>query len=142
VARIATVKKRELLDRYVRAWNEQDAEGITRIWTDDAVRVSPMGQAKGPQAITEACQRFWMAASDSKITVFDYAESDNKILYSFTDKGSHTGPLMTSKGPMEGSGRPFSLDGMAIIEVSGDGHFRSEHMYFDTLALFRQLGLA
>ena len=97
--------------------------------------------AQGRQVIREACQRFWAVSSDSTITLFECAETGGSILYHFRDEGHHTGTLQTAKGSVEGLGAAFSLDGMSLITVGPDGLMASEQLYFDTLALFRQLGL-
>lgn len=130
----------DVLRRYLTAWNAQDGEGLAALYHEDAERASPLGTARGGQAIREAAARFWRAAPDGRITIVHWAASGNVVLYEFTDEGTHTGPLATPAGEVIGQGKPFRIAGAGVVELR-DGRIAAERVYLDPGPFLRQLGL-
>jgi len=130
-----------VLQRYLATWNEQDGEGLARLYHPDAERASPLGTACGGEAIREFAMRLWRAAPDSRIEITHWASSGAVVLYEFADEGTHTGPLATPAGEVKGSGRRFRIEGAGVFELR-EGRIASERVYFDPGRLFGQLGVS
>jgi hypothetical protein len=130
-----------LLQRYVAAWNDQDGKALAALYDGKAERASPLGPARGRQAIRENAERLWRAAPDSRINITHTAVSGDVLLYEFSEEGTHTGPLATPAGEVIGSGRSFRIEGAGILELSGE-LIAAERVYFDSARFLAQLGLS
>jgi hypothetical protein len=73
-----------LLQRYVAAWNDQDGKALAALYDGKAERASPLGPARGRQAIRENAERLWRAAPDSRINITHTAVSGDVLLYEFS----------------------------------------------------------
>ncbi len=129
-----------VLQRYLAAWNDQDGERLAALYHQDAERASPLGTARGAQAIQEYAVRLWRAAPDARIEITQWAARGNVVLYEFTDEGRHTGPLATPSGEVRGSGRRFRIEGAGVFELR-DGRIAAERVYLDPARFLGQLGL-
>jgi len=132
---------RNLLDRYVRCYNELDLDGVLDLYADDAVQGMPDGTYEGKAAIRERLAQELAAFPDVHHTVRSFVEQGDAFCDEWTFTGTHTGSLPLPDGTdLAPTGRRVEIPGMEICVVR-DGKLILNTLYYDNMAVAVQLGL-
>lgn len=132
---------RDLLERYVAAYNAGDLEGVMDLYAEDAVQLMPDGVFTGSSAIRERLARELAAFPDVDFSFSSFVEQDDTFADEWVFVGTHTGPLLLPDGTeLPATGKQVQMKGMELVRVS-DGKIVVDNLYYDNLAVVAQLGL-
>ena len=132
---------RDEYERAIQLYNAGDLEGFADLYTEDAELVTPEGTAQGRAAILELWRRDQVAFPERTVTIDVIVEQGDTIAGEWTWFGTHTGPFVMPDGTeVPPTGKRAEVKGMELAQMR-DGKMAVHHMYFDTMAMARQLGL-
>ena len=132
---------RDAYERAIQLYNAGDMEGFVNLYTEDAELVTPEGTAQGRAAILEFWSRDQVAFPERTVTIDVMVEQGDTIAAEWTWVATHTGPLVMPGGTeVPPTGKRAEIKGMERAQMR-DGKIAVHHMYFDTMAMARQLGL-
>jgi steroid delta-isomerase-like uncharacterized protein len=129
----------ERAERALAAWNRGDADAVVAdmaedvIWRDVALRM-PM---QGREACRQAALTYMTAFPDLRIAVSAYTVDGPRLVQEWTSTGTHQGELMG----MAPTGRWIENYGALVTTCDDDGWVIEGSVYWNPLAMFRQLGL-
>jgi len=95
---------------------------------------------RGKEAAKAYNAPFIVAFSDLNFQTHRVVEDGNTVIYTWTAKGTHDGPLATPKGPIPPTGGKGSIDGVLIATIK-NGKIVREETYWNILDLLAQLGV-
>jgi steroid delta-isomerase-like uncharacterized protein len=81
---------------------------------------------------------FLPAFSDLSFQVHRAVPDGDRVIYTWTGRGTHDGPLVTPSGTLPASGKVGSVDGVLITTLR-DGHIVREETYWNVLDLITQI---
>jgi steroid delta-isomerase-like uncharacterized protein len=134
--------RRQLLDgaqRALGAWNRGDADGVVAdmaedvIWRDVALGM-PM---QGRPAMLDNVRAYMTAFPDLRVAVNSYTVDGLRMVQEWTSTGTHQGDLMG----LPATGRWTENFGALVTICDDDGWVIEGSVYWNPLAMFRQLGL-
>jgi steroid delta-isomerase-like uncharacterized protein len=134
--------RRQMLDaaeEALAAWNRSDAVGVMAniaedvIWRDVAFGLPLQGRA----AMQEAVQSYMRAFPDLRITVSAYTIDGPRLVQEWMSTGTHQGEFMG----LPATGRWIENWGALATTCDDEGHVIEGSVYWNPLAMFRQLGL-
>jgi uncharacterized protein (TIGR02246 family) len=132
---------RDVYEEAIRRYTAGDIEGFADAHTEDAVLVTPVGTCLGRAAILEYWNRVKTAYPDFTLIVDVVVEQGDTVATEWTWSGTNTGPLTRRDGTqMPPTGRRVEHRGMELARLR-DGKIVEYHMYWDGMAIARQLGL-
>jgi steroid delta-isomerase-like uncharacterized protein len=132
---------RDLYEEAIRLYNTGDVDGFANAHAEDAVLVTPVGTARGRAAIREHWSNQKTAFPDLTLTMDVVLEQGDTVATEWTWVGTNTGPLVLRDGTqMPPTGKRVEIRGMELAHVR-DGKIAEYHMYWDGMAIARQLGL-
>jgi predicted ester cyclase len=132
---------RDTYEQSMGFYNAGDLDGLADCYTEDAVVVSPDGTIQGRDAIREYRNREKAAFPDRTATIELIVEQGDTIASEWTVAGTHTGTLVLPDGTeVPPTGKRVQIRGMDLVQVRG-GKAAMHHLYWDNMALGRQLGL-
>jgi steroid delta-isomerase-like uncharacterized protein len=128
----------KVVQDYFDAWNHRDAPGIVACFASRGTYSDPIaGHMLGNEAIVGYASRLWAAFRGLHFMVGRITFAADGILAAeWRMRCTHAG---SSRG-LPPTGSAMDLPGVTIIEIEGD-KLASVAGYFDSRALFRQLGL-
>jgi steroid delta-isomerase-like uncharacterized protein len=121
------------------AWNRGDSEGVVANMADDVIwRDVALGMPlQGRPALQQAVQAFMTAFPDLRLEVSSYTADGQRLVQEWMSTGTHQGELMG----MAATGRWIENYGAIVTTCDDDGHVIEGAVYWNPLAMFRQLGL-
>ena len=132
---------RDVYDEAIRRYNAGDVEGFTDAHTEDAVLVTPGGTSLGRSAIRDHWNNQKTAFPDLALRLDVVVAQGDIVASEWTWTGTNTGPLVVRDGSeLAATGRRVELRGMELVHVR-DGKIDQYRMYWDGMAIARQLGL-
>lgn len=140
--RLTRAEMRVFLEDYLKAWNDQDLDGIVSHLTDDVVWSHPFmieplrGRAAARADLSETYRAFpdlHFPAEDNQIFLPD---DDTSAVTSWTFVGTAAGP----SGGYESGGRLVRMSGLCVYRFR-DGLISEHTIVYDGLEFARQLGL-
>jgi len=132
---------RDILDRYVERYNEDDLDGVMDLYADDAVQNMPDGSFRGRDAVRARLAQELAAFSDVHHTVRSFVEQGDAFCDEWTFEGTHTAPLLLPDGTeLPATGKRIRIDGMELV-LMRDGKVILNTLYYDNMAVAVQLGL-
>jgi len=132
---------RDEYERAIQLYNAGDLEGFINLYAEDAELVTPEGTAQGRAAILEFWRRDQVAFPERTVTIDVIVEQGDTVAGEWTWVATHTGPLVMPDGTeVPPTGKRAEVKGMELAQMR-DGKMAVHHMYFDTMAMARQLGL-
>jgi predicted ester cyclase len=132
---------REAYERSVQLYNAGDLEGIVNSFTEDGVLVTPYGTFEGRAAIREFSRRDIAAFPERTVAMDVIVEQGDTIADEFTFVAMNTGPFVMPDGTeLPPTGKRVEVKGMELLQMR-DGKIAAHHMYWDSMAVIRQLGL-
>lgn len=132
---------RDVYEEAIRLYNAGDVEGFTDAHAEEAVLVTPGGITRGRAAIRDYWSRQRAAFPDLTLRVSVVLEQGDTVATEWTWVGTNTGPLVLRDGTRATpTGRRVEISGMELARVR-DGKITACRMYWDGMAVVRQLGL-
>ncbi|MEW9531882.1 ester cyclase [Microbispora sp. NPDC049125] len=133
---------RQRADELLDALNRHDLDRALRYYSDDAVLVSPMGVAEGPQGIAGYYESYFKGFPDFCMTVWQRVLTGDPVFTEWTATGTHTGPFpLPDGGVLHETGRRITVRGCGTCAVRG-GKIIVHREYYDQLELYSQLGFS
>ncbi len=132
-------QNKSIVRRWVEGgWNGGDLALIDQLLAPDYVLHDP--QAPVPitssAAFKEFVTAYRTALPDMHMTVDDLIAEGDKVVWRFTARGTHDGPLMS----LPPSGRPVVTTGIVISRFV-DGKWAEDWLNFDLLGMLQQIGV-
>jgi steroid delta-isomerase-like uncharacterized protein len=137
------MNRRLMLDRAaetVAAWNRGDAVGVVRYMADDVIfRDVALGMPlQGKPALEQAARAYMIAFPDLRLEIMSCTIDGPRLAEEWMSTGTHQGELMG----MAPTGRWIETYGARVLTCDEDGMVIEGAVYWNPLAMFRQLGLA
>jgi steroid delta-isomerase-like uncharacterized protein len=134
--------RRLMLDRAAEAlaaWNRGDSEGVVANMADDVIwrDVALAMPLQGRSALLQAVQAYMTAFPDLRLEVRSYTVDGPRLVQEWMSTGTHQGELMG----MAPTGRWIESYGAIVTTCDDDGRVIEGAVYWNPLAMFRQLGL-
>lgn len=139
MAEIESSEYRDVIDRYVEGFNEQDMDALPEVVADDVVVHGLFGVDGDVHGIEEYGD--WAASMltgipDARIELDEYHEMEETVSVRWTVSGTHRNDLF-GVPPTE---RSFEIMGLAIFRME-DGKIAEKWYQQDDLGMFRQTGI-
>ena len=128
---------RQLVQRYLEAFNDNDHERIAELLADDVVEHGIHEELHGIDAILEFLQRHFDIFPDYTGETEAMVAEDDTVVVRYTVSGTHEGEYLN----VEPSGRSAEWTGMAMYRVE-DGRIAEIWLEEDRLGLLEQLDVA
>jgi steroid delta-isomerase-like uncharacterized protein len=130
-----------VLERWRAAFNAHDEDGLRSLYDDDVVLEAPGDvRVEGRDPAIDYAMNWLDAFPDAVFHVEDEIATDGWVVQRFTFEGTHLGTLLGSIGEIPPTRRRLRGRGVQISRVA-EGHIAEDHLYFDQMQLFSQLGL-
>ncbi|MEW9527324.1 ester cyclase [Microbispora sp. NPDC049125] len=131
---------RELVGTLAGAITAHDDDALVGCFHPDAVLVTPLGMVEGREQLGWYYRQLYTAFPDLRYEIRRCAVHEDGVVVEWTISGTHLGPLTLPGGlEAEGSGRVVAWQGCSAYSVE-EGAFVSGRIYYDQLALYRQMG--
>lgn len=126
-----------VIQKWADAWNTADAAGMAELFTENGVY---QDFAFGARIEGKAGVAAWVELTlqnipDTRGVILDAFKVGDRAAVQWTFSGT---PIRM--GPVEGTGRSFSVPATSVFVLEGD-RIRSVHDYYNRAEIFRQLGL-
>jgi steroid delta-isomerase-like uncharacterized protein len=134
----AATRREELVRKHVEAENAADYE--TALATFQHPRYEYVASDEvydGAEEVMAHWREFDKAFPDQQIEIVELHTADDAVLMEAIARGTHSGPF---RG-LPPTGRPFEQQFLAIFVFEGDG-LVCERVYYDTITVLQQLGIA
>lgn len=124
------------------AWNERDFDRMAEAMAPDGelIAVGTGEVFAGPDGARRFGVNWAEGFPDGAITVDNVIDAGDRVVVEFTGRGTHTGTLHTSMGPIPPTGRQMTLTLCDVTEFE-NGKIKRQRSYFDTGSMMAQLGL-
>lgn len=119
-------------------WNTGNIEGVLTFYNDDIEwrNVAMEETYDGKEAVGAFLQSLLTAFPDLTFEVTEKIARGNTISEKWFIRGTHRGPFMG----IPPTGRQVEIPGLSMVQMR-DGRFASDHFYFDSGIVLRQMGL-
>jgi steroid delta-isomerase-like uncharacterized protein len=125
---------------FIDAYNRADWEAFRASITPD-VAYTETGTGRhvdGADAFVELCEDWKAAFPDAAGTIRSAITSGDAVAQEVVWEGTHTGPMQTAEGIIEGTGNRVHVAAVMWYRYDGD-RAREVHHYLDALGLLRQV---
>ncbi|NYD40483.1 ester cyclase [Nocardioides panaciterrulae] len=124
------------------SWNERDFDRAAEMVKPDSeiIVVGTGEKFIGPDGVRRYDSNWAEGFPDGEITVDNILDAGDCVVVEFTGRGTHTGTLPTSMGPIPPTGRQLTLSLCDVLEFQ-EGKVKRQRSYFDTGSMMMQLGL-
>jgi predicted ester cyclase len=130
---------RAVVERYAQEfWIAHDMSVVDETHAPDHVYMDPAlpGLPAGPEGVRERGSIYFTAVPDGRVEVLGWMDDGDMVLCRWRFSGTNTGDLMG----ISPTGRSVSVEGVHLCRVR-NGLIAETRVFWDTLALFTQLGL-
>ncbi|MCV2489219.1 ester cyclase [Geodermatophilus sp. YIM 151500] len=132
----------QLVDRHYTEIDTADFSDAEELFSLDVVTWLPdAGPFTGIEPFVEYGRAFLRAFPDGRIHRDHYLESGDRVVVEGRFTGTNTGPLRTPAGELAPTGRAMTLPFADVFRVV-EGKIAEHRVYYDSLDLLTQLGLA
>jgi predicted ester cyclase len=124
------------------AWNAQNFEaGADAMAPDGTITLMGTGETfTGPDGARKFGKMLATGFPDGTITVDTVVSEGDRVVVEYTCRGTHTGPVETSTGVIQPTGKSVTLKVCDVDELK-DGKVTAQRTYLDTGSMMAQLGL-
>jgi steroid delta-isomerase-like uncharacterized protein len=124
------------------AWNERDFDRFAELMAPDGkiVFVGSGDEYDGPDGARRYGEDWANGFPDGRVTIDNVVADGDMVVVEFTGRGTHTGTLQTSMGPLQATGRSATLKLCDVVQMR-DGKVVMQRTYLDTGSMMAQLGL-
>jgi steroid delta-isomerase-like uncharacterized protein len=140
---MAAADLRELMDRWVAAWNDHDVDAMAACLAEDVLYIDPGARPdpvlRGPEAVKEFARSLWRSSPDLTFEVLELFTSDDGrvVTMHWRTTGTFSEPLdPPGFGPTRGR---IVVEGYDRNEVR-DGLFVKHEAFYDQFSLGSQIG--
>jgi len=135
----ASDEYRDVIDRYLEGFNEQDLEALQETVSPDVVvhgLIGVDGDVTGLEEYGEWGMEMFSGIPDAHIELGDFFVSGNKVASRWTLTGTHDGDLFD----FPATGEAFEISGVAIFRME-DGKIAEKWYQQDDLGMLQQTGI-
>ena len=124
------------------SWDMRDPDRGAAVIAEDCrfEDVARGEQQPGPEAYKQDYYRWREAFPDGECKVVNVIVQDNWAVVEFVNRGTHTGPLQSSLGTFDPTGRRVEIRYCSVMRVD-NGKVVEGRDYYDSATIARQLGL-
>ena len=135
-------KTEEIVRKWHESWDMRDPDRGTTVIADDCQfeDVARNEAQIGPQAYKDDYYRWREAFPDGECKVVNVITQGDWAVGEFVNRGTHTGPLRSSRGTFEPTGKKVEVRYCSVMRVE-DGKVVEGRDYYDSATFLRQLGL-
>lgn len=120
------------------AMNAKDLDTILSMMDDAVVdHQLPPEMPQGKEGAAAFFNMMFGSAPDMRFEILDMLVAGNRAAIRSRVTGTQTGPFMD----MPGTGKPFDVEGIDIVEVSDEGKLLEHWGIFDFMGMMQQTGL-
>jgi steroid delta-isomerase-like uncharacterized protein len=132
----------KVVRQFHESWDMPDPEGGVAVIPHDCLfeDVARGERRIGPEDYRMDYERWRTAFPDGEVKVTNVVVDGEKAVVEFVNRGTHTGPLKSSLGPFEPSGKWHETRYCSVMRVK-DGKVVEGRDYYDAASIARQLGL-
>jgi steroid delta-isomerase-like uncharacterized protein len=132
----------KVVRQFHESWDMRDPErGVAVIADDCQFEDVARGESQiGPDGYRMDYERWRRAFPDGEVKVTNVVVDGDRAVVEFVNRGTHTGPLESSLGTFEPSGRRQETRYCSVMRVK-DGKVVEGRDYYDAATVARQLGL-
>lgn len=134
------MKPEDLANLATTAFNSRDRAGLRALWADDLELIGPDGERHGADLMLQQEEALWRAFPDIKASIETVCIGQDVLAQETTMVGTHNGPLAIGGTELPPTGRSITLI-FAVHLWFRNGLVQRERVFYDRLALLRQLGL-
>ncbi|PSQ58910.1 MAG: DUF4440 domain-containing protein [Halobacteriales archaeon SW_9_67_25] len=127
---------KDLIRRYLNAFNERDRDAQSELLADDVVEHGIHDELHGPEEIIERLDAHFQAFPDYSGEAGSVVAEGDTVAVQYTAKGTHTGEYQN----VEPTGHTVEWTGLAMYRVE-DGQIAEIWIEEDRLGLLQQLEL-
>lgn len=134
----APTEHREVIERYLEGFNEQDPTALPEVVTEDIVvhgLIGVDGDVHGVDEYAEWATSMLSGLPDADIEIDEYLEVGNKVTVRWTVTGTHRNDLFG----LPPTGESFEITGLAIFRIE-DGKIAEKWYQQDDLGMLQQTG--
>ena len=129
-------ENKAIVRRYLEAaWNKKNLAVIDEFIAPDLIQ-HVRNVLPGREGIIKFFKLIYSSFPDAHLTIEDILAEDDKVMWRFTVRATHTGPF---RG-IPPTGKPFTLTGMAVTRMR-DGQMAENWNETDDLGMLQQLGV-
>jgi len=124
------------------SWDLRDPERGATVIADDCVfeDVARGELQRGPEGYQADYHRWRTAFPDGEVKITRVIVMDDWAVVEFVNRGTQTGPLVSSLGEFAPTGRSMEIRYCSVMRVK-DGMVVEGRDYYDSASIARQLGL-
>jgi steroid delta-isomerase-like uncharacterized protein len=129
---------RQMIERYLGAFNEQDVDALPELVTEDVLvqgLIGADGDVNGIEEYGDWWRETLAGLPDAHIEIDDYFESGNRAAARWTFTGTQEKGLFD----LPATNRAFEITGLALFRME-DGKIAEKKYRQDDLGMLRQLG--
>jgi len=131
----------DLVERFYNAFNRGDMDAAADCYDENVRTIDPArGPSEGREAWRAFAESFKRALPDARLELRTALGSGDTIAVEGEFTGTFTNPLSTPQGEAAPTGNRIAVPYAEIFTARG-GCFVEQHVYYDQVAMFRQLGL-
>jgi steroid delta-isomerase-like uncharacterized protein len=116
-------------------WNRHNVSLIDDLYTPTVVQYDP-AEVKGSAALKQYVTAFLTALPDLQFTIEDLLAEGDKVVWRFSSRGTHQGPLMG----IPATGRTATVTGMVLFRLE-NSKIAEVWVNIDTLGMLQQMGI-
>ncbi len=121
------------------AWLDKSVAAFA---ADSTLTNIPLGTTlAGSEGFKQLALFFAEAFPGSRVELTNAFATEDQVVIEFTGRGTNTGPLHLPTGDIPATGRSAELRFCDVIQIR-NGKIVSLHVYYDTMTMLQQLGLA
>jgi C-1 hydroxylase len=131
---------REVLYRFIEAWNRHDVEALGACYAEDAVLrdIALDMPFQGLDDMRDAAAAYFAAFPDVEMIVRRVTVEEDRLVAEWHATATHGGEFMG----IPATGRHAEVDGCNVFTIGEDGLIETAITYWDVAALLHQLGAA
>lgn len=138
---MTTDDTRQVVERWVDAFNAHDAEGYLALLTDDVEQVSPSERLSGKAAARADIEDSIASQPDASMTVLTLLVTGDAAAVEYRMTGTLLGDIHFGDGRVvPATGRRYDMDGCSLLWLR-DGRIATLHHYWDRALMREQIGL-
>jgi predicted ester cyclase len=131
----------DVIDRLVRAINDQDVEAVLRCYHHRATVVGPEMQVEGPDQIGSYHIHIWESFPGAYMAVWEKVSEGDQVAIEGCYSGIHRRPFLIAEGHVvEPTGRRVNIRFCWLFTLEDD-LIASHRIYHDQMEIYSQLGV-
>ena len=132
--------KKQFVEQMMKAVDARNYGALREFYTSDLEITTPMGSARGVEALIGFMTPFLDAFPDLTHEIVGYVEQGEDVAYELRIRGTHPKPLASPQGPIPPTNQPVDFHASDFVRFR-DGRIASYRVYFDMMGFMGQLGL-